>query len=91
MCVEAASYKSESLLEHYENRNATKLGNSNPQLMDKLGSTNNSTLVKTTTHVHPIMKNLPIGAKSQNEGKKKSTTSPASTLSDKGIGKFVIN
>jgi len=41
--------------------------------------------VKTTNHVHPVLNHNNITAQNQ-DLKKKATTSPASTLSDKGIG-----
>uniref|UniRef100_H2Y6T4 Uncharacterized protein n=1 Tax=Ciona savignyi TaxID=51511 RepID=H2Y6T4_CIOSA len=60
-----------------------------PALMAKLGmlvGDQRVSHVKTTSHHHPILSNNLIGS---NERKKTQTTSPASTLSDKGIGSSV--
>ena len=55
------------------------LDDPDPDLMAKLGILLGGQHVKTTTHIHPVLHNT-------TELKKKSTISPASTLSDKGIG-----
>ena len=73
----------------HQNQNVTKYDEPKSEFMEKLGYTN-STLVKTTTHVHPVMNNLSMGAGPPSDLMKKATTSPASTLSDKGIGENLI-
>nr|CAB3266806.1 protein TANC2 [Phallusia mammillata] len=72
---------------------ASDLDEPDPSLMAKLGllvGDQRVSHVKTTSHPHPVLDHAKIGATIQTaEGKKDKTTSPASTLSDKGIGSSV--